>query len=840
MLGILADHHFDWPLELWVALCFALLLAWLGLRLLPRVKRHAWPGSLLLLLGTSCIFGGWHHYRWNCFHIDGIARYASTDFKPVRVRGTIQAVPQILPAESPSPFKPVAVGERTELLLEAFAIHDGIGWRSCRGPARVLVDGVAAELVTGQSIELQGHLARTGATRNPGEFDFSSHQRRARQQAFVFVEFPEAIFTLDAGLGQPTIPAGQLSILSKARAYCFSLARDQFQGSQGAIAQAILLGNRRQLSASQNQAFMASGTIHLLAISGLHVGILAGGLFWLGKLGLLGRRSVCVGMIIIVASYAMLVEGRPPVLRAAILVILFSAARLLGRNGLSLNTLAAAGLVVLALNPAELFNCGAQLSFLAVGMLCVFGPWLAGHTRTSAMDRLIASSSSWGQRIYSKIARWISLAVRVSVVIWLFALPLVACKFHLVSLAGPLVTPLLLVPLAFALWSGFLMLLHGWVAPPISAWCAAACERCLWLVEELVFFTHSFPGTHFWTVGPEPVSVAFFYVALLVAIVLRWNPWRLVTILAVWMVFGWMVPAGWSMADGISPAGSGKFHCTMIDVGHGTCVLVQTPGGQNLLYDCGSYGNPECGRLSIVPALWQAGVHRLDAVILSHADLDHYNCLPEVLERIQVDQVVTAPGMWDAQVAPLVELRRLIQDHGAKLVEVAQGDQLSLRDPTTKCRFLGPPAAHADNLLSEGESDNSRSLVLVIEVFGHRLLFPGDLEGPGLERILAMPRLDCTMIMAPHHGSEHSLPGQFLKWSTPEFVLISADGFKADGSAYTAGAAQADDLRVVYRTFVDGAIRFEITPASCSQSAAGNPPAGSVRCFGWLANPDRF
>ena len=238
--------------------------------------------------------------------------------------------------------------------------------------------------------------------------------------------------------------------------------------------------------------------------------------------------------------------------------------------------------------------------------------------------------------------------------------------------------------------------------------------------------------------------------------------------------------------------------------------------------------------------------------ILSHADLDHYNCLPELLPRIDVRRVLTGPGTWQDAAPPLAALDRLISSHGVVQENIAAGATVSLDNavtirvlaPRLEPDLLGgtgalPKLQPASDTAEKGaasiagecrESDNSLSIVLLVEFADHRILLPGDLEGPGLERLMEFPPVDCTAILAPHHGSPHSQPDRFVAWSTPEFIFISGDESKVDSSAYDSLAVGGAQQPQVFRTSAVGAIFFEI-------QSTGSALPGRLSCSSWLT-PD--
>ena len=176
-------------------------------------------------------------------------------------------------------------------------------------------------------------------------------------------------------------PGGWLSVaglLDQVRAQGNRLLETYLDPRCAEMAEAVLLGQREEVDSGRTENFMATGTIHLLVIAGLHLGILAGALFWVLRRTPLPRGWAAALVAAATVFYMFLVDAGPPVVRATVLVLVACAAVYWGRRPLSFNSLAAAALVVLAINPNHLFHTGAQLSFLSVAGLMWFAPhWMA-------------------------------------------------------------------------------------------------------------------------------------------------------------------------------------------------------------------------------------------------------------------------------------------------------------------------------------------------------------------------------------------------------------------------------------------------------------------------------
>jgi competence protein ComEC len=282
--------------------------------------------------------------------------------------------------------------------------------------------------------------------------------------------------------------------------------------------------------------------------------------------------------------------------------------------------------------------------------------------------------------------------------------------------------------------------------------------------------------------------------------------WQL-AILCVWILVGLTPPVAraWSR-EGLE--------CSIVAVGHGTCVVLQAPTGETLLYDAGSLGSPEYATQRIACYLWHRGIMRIDGLVISHADVDHYNAVPGLLERFQVGTVYVSPMMFDSfgesatSSGPEV-LRESIREAGVPIREVWAGDRLRV-GPEVTLEVLHPPSAGVVG------SDNANSITLAVEHAGHRILLPGDLESPGLESVMAELPYDCDVLLAPHHGSRQSDPPGFAAWSTPEWVVIS--GGDGDGVGPVVRTYEQAGARVM-QTYRHGLVEFSFGARSMEMAS---------------------
>jgi competence protein ComEC len=278
-------------------------------------------------------------------------------------------------------------GDKSQVTLRITKLRDRTTWRSASGQANVTVEGHLLNVRAGDRLRVFAMLNTSAVPRNPGEFDYRRFLRTSRQLCGLHVADPSGVVVLGAG------PWWSLRRWVYAlRSGCDELLWKHICHPRAPLASAVLLGAREQVDRERNEDFFVTGTVHLLAISGLHVGILAYMFWFVARTGFFPRRAAIVTTMTFVILYALLTEARPPVVRATILIVVFCTAQLLGRQALSFNTLAAAGIVVLLINPAQLFQAGTQLSFLAVATLVCCAPLLMPRPVHDPLDRLITDT----------------------------------------------------------------------------------------------------------------------------------------------------------------------------------------------------------------------------------------------------------------------------------------------------------------------------------------------------------------------------------------------------------------------------------------------------------------
>jgi competence protein ComEC len=768
--GIVLDRYLSPPLLLTLVATACGLVATM-LLLATRLDRYAL--AALLLTGAA---GGaaYHHYRHDWFPADDVGNLAADTPLLVELRGVIDEEPLRSAAVRDDPLRSRDRGELTTLILRATRIRHNGAWADVSGRLQLVTNGALDGLHVGDELEAVGHLATIQGPANPGEFDFAGMLRDQGIRARLSVrKTADGVTRLERGW--PESAPGWLAVL---RSWGQRTLGRMLPGRTGGLAMALLLGEGSTMTAADWDKYVRTGVIHVLAISGQHLVVLGMFLWWGLRLLRVRQRHGAWMIAAFLLGYALLTGGRPPAMRSAVTVCAIAAAVVLRRRVLPANALALSWLAVAALNPADLFGAGCLLSFLSVAMLYWGTRWAVEH-EADPLEQLIDESRPAWLRILRGIGRVIAVNYAIAGLIWLAVTPLAASRYHVVSPCAVLLGPPLTLLTSVALIAGFMQLAVAACWEPLAtplAWVVhyslAGCEGLIDLVERV-------PGAYF-HVGEVPDWwVWVFYLALLIfvsqpALRVHWR-WALPAGL------GWLC-LGLGMATIHLPAD--EMRCTFLAVGHGGCIVVETPDGRTILYDAGAIAGPDCARRQIAPFLWHRGVRRIDEVFLSHADLDHFNGLTQLLDRFPVAQVTCTPTFSQKNMEGVRVTLAELDRRGVPVRIVSAGDRLQAGDVTVE--VLHPPPSGPAGV------ENVRSMVLAIQHAGRTVLLTGDLEAAGTKTVLDLPPRRVDVMLAPHHGSPRADPQRLAEWAKPRVVIaaLGQGDSLAAGKVYTKAGAQ--------------------------------------------------
>lgn len=767
--GIVVDRHFEIPLFFSFGFTFAAWLAWFTLH--RAVER----GLSLLYLWAACVGLGALYHHWYLFAIpvNDVRHLATTEAKPARLRGVIHSEPTYTRGSDDEPLRFFPSADRTRFVLAATHILDGSDWLEVSGLVQLTLQGSVKDIHVGDRLEAAGRLQLPEGAANPGGFDY--REAMAYQGIGALLKVPadaEAVVLVKRGW--PRNIFGWLAVIRAwGQEQMAAYLPERYRGLAGAL----LLGEGTGMTRDDWDKYMRTGVIHVLAISGQHLVVLAAFLWFFLRLARLSHCQSWLVIACVLPTYALLVGARPPVMRAAWVALIYCGGALLQRRVLSANAFALGWIGVLIANPADMFTPGCQLTFLAVAVL-LWGTepavmslaFLFQTNRPETQEQIIQRLIEQSRPVFVQIAlrwfRWLMTIYLVNMGVFLAVSPLVAQHFNSISPVGLVLGPPLVLLTSIALMGGFMVLFWAPIFSPFAALAGGITTASLVACDTLVEWAISWPGAFFFVTDVASWWLYSFYLGLFAYLTV--DQVRLHARSVGWLGVFWLALGLFLV---LWPQRSTEFRCTFLAVGHGGCTVIETPGGKTLLYDAGAIGGPDVTRRHIAPYLWSRGIRNIDEVFLSHADLDHFNGLVQLCERFGVKRISSTPTFADRSTHAVAFTVEEVNRRGIPMRVLKAGDVFDVDG--IRMEVLHPPAVMPRG--GPPENENSRSLVIDVRYQGFSVLLTGDLEGPGLDRLLSSPTRKLDVLMAPHHGSVRSKREELAAWARPQ-IVVSCQG----------------------------------------------------------------
>lgn len=613
----------------------------------------------------------------------------------------------------------------------------------------------------GQRVKISGNLAIPKSFNS--EFDYKCYLYHQRIQTLLYTSYGQIEVIERAGW------------LDRAVFFCRSRIRDAiqvcFSGNRAGLLMGITLGDTSHLSENLKENFRLTGLAHILAVSGLHVGLLAAVCFSLGRLVRMKGLAQWAVVLSVVVFYALLTGSRPPALRASIMILVGGGAWLLGRDRNLISSLSVAALVLLIYDPFSFFDVGFQLSFTVALALILITPTLSSK---------IALPGRLGNLLAVSVAAQLGAA---PILIYYFRqLPIIA------TIANLAVVPAVAPALFLGLVGGLVGMFSKVLSFPIYLLARPFLSYIIGMTSAL----GSFPGATLFLEPPHPGLIVGYYLALIggVMSLRKWNfqinfRGLLIIFLVVAVLVVW-----WQVGCGRSPE---RLTVTFLDVGEGDAALVRTPDGANMLIDGG--GDPQTVRQALV----RKGVNRLDLLVLTHPHADHVRGLVGVVERFSVKLVLDG-----GQPHPSFFYRRFLKTIEERHIpyQVAREGQKYQAGEKLKVAVLGPAT-----LFKGTEADlNNNSVVLKLDYGEVSFLFTGDIETEAQAKLVdgQANQLNSTILKIPHHGSSKTII-RFLKAVSPQVAIVSVGAGNPYGHPSRSTLTKLKKLGArTYRTDKDG------------------------------------
>ncbi|MFN0135628.1 MAG: ComEC/Rec2 family competence protein [Phycisphaerae bacterium] len=762
-----------WPAGLLFAIACGAIIA---------AKSLSRGGPLWTHVALICVaavaLGIWRHQAATQLPNDHVAHVAIDEPVLTRLSGQIVSSPTALAPQRRNPFIPFDPPPQARFVLATDSITVGSAEQPLSGTVRVTIDSPSGDLRLGDRLRVAGKLYRPRSPRNPGETDWALQMRLQGIHAGMAVESSAHAQQLPSG-------GSALAAVDRGRAWARSLLFEPSVAAEHSPAVRVLdsmvLGQRSAVGQEINDAFLRTGVIHFLSVSGAHVAALAGSVYWLLRRVLhCGAKPTAVASMLTMLAYLLLAEPNAPILRATLMGVCICVAMLIDRPIAPLNWLALAALLVLA-RPLDLFQAGFQLSFVQVAVMIVALPRLVSATRIGPARDRPAEAATCRAVAWATTRRWFHTAAMTSALCWVASIPLSLHHFRMftpwAALHSLILTPLIV---AITLLSFVAMLIRALTLGAITI----VNDLVMWLTDWLLLavdWLASWPGTLMEFSAPPLLFVFAVYVGVCWA--MRWFAQRRCGALderdpraggVHQLTFAAAIPVlAWLPGLVASNVGGASAEVVVLSVGSGSAAIVMDESRRVALIDAGTIHNFDAGR-TIVDALRELRASRVEWASISHDNFDHYSGVPTLFRRGYAQQFMTTRSFAESlnRAESREPLARELGERRPVFAGRGVGDRASLG----ACEFevLWPP-----DDLPVATDENDRSLVLRLRVGERTILLPGDIEQFAIRGLLdayERGRIDlrCDVLVAPHHGSVVAgATAALLAAVSPEVVIVS-------------------------------------------------------------------
>lgn len=765
--GIVLGKYFT--LSFSIVLFAALILLSICLITFYHRRMFIWTVSGFLIL-----FGIARFQLADSVLLDDVSRFAElTEF--VTVEGCVSG--PVIEKEEKRRF--VLQADSVWVLSEKF---------SCSGKVWVTIH-IPSPVKYSDRVLLKGYLSRPLSSRNPGEFDYAEHLAVEGIRSVMSVRSSLHVMILDNPRGCPLWG----SLVFSVRDFIIHFIDIAHAGQPAALLKGFLVGAREEIDPQLLQEFKNVGVIHVLAVSGLHVGFILAGLLGFFKLLRLSPGWSAILGIIGLIFYAFLTGLHAPVCRAALMASIVLLSFPLQRRVNVINSIALAAFILLVWNPLQLFHPGFQLSFVAVlGIVLLY----------NKLKRLFSDTLLTWRESESFTKLRVTQLFMVSLAAQIATIPLTAYYFSrfpiIAAIANLWVVPL--VGLIVGL--GFFCAILAVVYLPLTLTLAQSNQFMLELLIKSVQYVSSLPFSS-WIVMRPSIGFMMFYFAA-IAIVLQ-GPSLLSRRKAI-VLFALMVIA---IFLSLSIWQSKMLQVTFFDVVQGDATLFEFPDGKTMLVDAGDRNDVmDAGEMVIAPYLERNGIKTIDLLVLTHPHADHMGGAFYLLQHFRIRRIVGIP--INDPFGLSAELDSVLAQKKASIRYLTAGDTLG---GFGKCLMmvLHPQPSFTTFAESMPQGINNASIVLKVQYGARSFLLTGDAEKEAEQKMLQFgDLLSSDVWKVGHHGSATASSPEFRRKIGAEFAVISVARRNRFGlpNRQLLHAIEREGTQVL-RTDIEGAVIFK-------------------------------
>ncbi|OGB99562.1 DNA internalization-related competence protein ComEC/Rec2, partial [candidate division KSB1 bacterium RBG_16_48_16] len=626
--------------------------------------------ALVAACGLCLILAVFSFYRklWLFFDIMILAGFFLAGFLRLELKthllpqnhvSQFNDIPELVSVEGDICSPVEETDERTRFTLSADTLWIFAQPISVAGKLDVRINECYKGLKYGNRIVARGHLRAPLGERNPGQFDYKKYLQASDIYSTFYLSDQKSCLVLDSGRGSRILK----KIIYPARSYVIRFTDATLEGQSAALLKGLLVGERGEIDPDVKKAFSQVGVIHVLAVSGLHVGFIVVGLFLMFKIFRIPRPwkewlAVC-GILL----YMLLTGAHPPVVRASIMAAILTLGTLLQRRTDVINSISLAALIILLINPLELFGASFQLSFAAVaGIVLIY----------RRFDTVFRNRMLKWQEAGKKMQQYFFVVLLVSISAQLATLPFTAFYFGIIPLVATAAN-LIVIPLVGAIVSlGFISVLTGIVYFPLGVIYAHANWLLLKSLLIIVQAGNHIPFSHVDICRPSLLAIFLYFV--LIGILLVWNRTiirnkGIIVLLVLLNIIVWR--------DAFKDFN--RLEMTFFDVGQGDAALLELPGDKTVLIDTGEADeNVNYAEKVLLPFFQRNGIRKIDVLIGTHPHSDHIAGVPFLLENIKVGRLVL-PKM-ELKTDLLSAIDSLAAAEKVPIVSVTAGDSLLVSD----------------------------------------------------------------------------------------------------------------------------------------------------------------